>query len=110
MLIFTNLFTIVVVTLMVGLFIWTIFKVVSENIKDSNSEEVTVHCKVVEKVGDTSGSTDNRVTRYYVTFETDKKERIVLQLKVFQYSNIIEGDIGTLKYQRKRFNSFTLDS
>ena len=94
-----------------GLFIW---------IRNNNSPRQTVEARVVTKrmkvqgfgrsmagsgtaMHSTGGSTD---TRYFVTFELEKGERIELGVKGSEYGMLAEGDQGELTFQGTRYIGF----
>lgn len=80
---------------------------------NSIAEPVTVKAELVEKDTETSGhSTGDSMsssTTYSLYFQTEKGERIVLDVSRQNYRMYVVGDYGKLTYQRKRFKNFELD-
>jgi hypothetical protein len=70
---------------------------------------LSVKAKVVARRMDVTGGQYSTRTIYFVTFETDQKERIEFRMDGSGYAKLIEGDLGTLTYQGERYKGFQRD-
>ena len=96
--------------LVIGVFILTAIRGISQWNKNNHSPRLNVSARVVAKRtevshhqhpnnGDMSGShgySTTSSTSYYVTFEVDSGDRIEFSMSGSEYGMLIEGDAGTL--------------
>ena len=106
--------------LVIGVFILTAIRGISQWNKNNHSPRLNVSARVVAKRtevshhqhpnnGDMSGSHGYRTTSstsYYVTFEVDSGDRIEFSMSGSEYGMLIEGDAGTLNFQGTRYLGF----
>jgi len=85
-----------------ALIILIIYQAVQENKANDLAPIQTVSAVIVTKRLMVSGES----TSYYVTFELQTGERLELRLAGSEYGLLVEGDRGTLTYQRTRYHSF----
>jgi len=111
---FTTFFTIIFMFI-IGVFIFTFIKGISQWDKNNHSPVLTVDVKIVAKrmdvshhhhhTGDgtmhTSTSTD-----YYVTFQVESGDRLEFCVSGYDYGMMAEGDAGRLTFQGTRFKGF----
>ena len=105
---------ITVFVVVIGTFVATGVKGISEWNKNNNSPRLTVHAKVVAKRNHTGVHHHNhnghshRTTSssYYVTFEVDSGDRMELHLQGYEYGLLVEGDRGRLTFQGSRYLGF----
>lgn len=105
-----------VFALVIGTFIVTGARGLSQWNRNNHSPRLTVEATVIAKrtnvsrhhhsggahhVGHTSTS-----TTYYVTFEVASGDRMELQLQGHEYGLLIEGDFGDLSFQGTRYLGF----
>lgn len=108
------LFFFAVFAFVIGTFIFTAVKGISQWSKNNNSPRLTVDAKIVGKRAHTSHHRHNHnghmhtshSTTYYVTFEFESGDRMELCVSGSEYGLLIEGDIGSLSFQGTRFLSF----
>jgi len=108
------LFFFVIFAFVIGTFIFTAIKGISQWNKNNNSPRLTVGAKIVGKRAHTSHHRHNHnghmhtshSTTYYVTFEVDSGDRMELCVPGPEYGLLIEGDVGSLSFQGTRFLSF----
>ncbi len=100
---FSTIFNIITL-LVLGMFIYVFFKMISTNMKNSNSPRLTVSAKVLDKRMRVRG--DHSRTTYYITFEVESGDRLELQVYDKDYGLIIEGDQGNLSFQGTKFLDF----
>ena len=100
-------------------FIFTLFAVIIvfvvlyqllEYLRNISTSEASVHAILVDKSMDTLRNVDatniqHNNSRYYLLFELDNGERLGFYVYFKQYKAYAIGDSGTLRYQRKKFNS-----
>lgn len=108
---FHNIFFIVF-ALVIGVFIFTILRGIKEWHYNNQQPILDVEAKVVTKRHDVryrgnSKGTSNRSSTYYATFEFNSGDRLELRVPDHQYGMLVEGDIGTLKFQGRRYLDFT---
>ncbi len=109
--IFPILFTIVFV-LILGVFILTFVKGISQWSKNNHSPRLTVEAKVVAKRTNyhrhsgTNHTASHTSSTYFVTFEVQSGDRMELQMAGPEYGLLIEGDFGDLTFQGTRYLSF----
>ena len=111
---FRIMFTIVFV-LVIGIFIVTIIKGISQWNKNNNSPRLTVPATVVAKRTNVSGHQHGGAdhhhhtttsTTYYVTFQVESGDRMELHVAGQEYGLLIEGDKGKLSFQGTRYLGF----
>ena len=109
------IFFVIIFTFVIGTFIFTAVKGISQWNKNNNSPRLTVHAKVVTKRSDTSvrrhhhanGHTHRSTsTYYYATFEVESGDRMELQMDGYEYGMLAEGDEGKLTFQGTRYLGF----
>ncbi|WP_424767545.1 DUF2500 domain-containing protein [Paenibacillus sp. sgz302251] len=105
---FFKIFGGILITLVVGVFVYVIIKGLTSWMSNNAAELVTQSCKVMDKrtevwggSGDSSANTD-----YYITFEFADHSRREIPVNPNQYGLIIVGDQGELTYQGTRFKEF----
>lgn len=114
--IFGIMFTIVFV-LVIGIFIFTFIKGISQWNKNNHSPRLTVPATVVSKRTNVShhhhhnhGSTGmhhtTHSTTYYVTFQVESGDRMELHVAGHEFGMLIEGDRGMLTFQGTRYLGF----
>ena len=100
--------------IVMGVFVFTFVKGISQWNKNNQSPRLTVEAKIVGKRADTSVHRHNmngtshttHSTRYYVTFEVESGDRIELELDGREYGMMVEGDFGKLSFQGTRYLGF----
>lgn len=111
---FSIMFTIVFV-LVIGIFIVTMIKGISQWNKNNNSPRLTVPATVVAKRTNVSGHHHGGAdhhhhtttsTTYYVTFQVESGDRMELHVAGHEYGLLIEGDKGKLSFQGTRYLGF----
>ena len=112
---FGVMFTIVFV-LVIGMFIVTAVKGISQWNRNNNSPRLTVPATVVAKRTNVSRHNHGGVnghhhhhtsTSYYVTFQVASGDRMELHVAGHEYGMLIEGDTGNLTFQGTRYLDFT---
>lgn len=98
--------------LIIGLFIVSLIKGLKEWHYNNQQPILDVEAKVVTKRDDVryrrnANGTSNRSSAYYVTFEFNSGDRLELRVLDNQFGMLVEGDIGTLKFQGRRYLDFT---
>lgn len=116
---FELMFTVVFV-LVIGVFIFTFVKGISQWNKNNNSPRLTVDATVVSKrmsvshhnhanAGDATGAHgyhSTTSTSYYVTFQVESGDRMELHVSGSEYGMLVEGDFGKLSFQGTRYLGF----
>lgn len=111
---FSIMFTIVFV-LVIGIFIVTMIKGISQWNKNNNSPRLTVPATVVAKRTNVSrhhhGGADHHhhtttSTTYYVTFQVESGDRMEFHISGQEYGLLVEGDRGNLSFQGTRYLGF----
>ena len=100
--------------LVIGIFIVTAVKSISQWNKNNNSPRLTVPATVVAKRTNVShhhGGANNHhhhhtSTSYYVTFQVESGDRMELHVAGHEYGLLIEGDSGNLTFQGTRYLGF----
>ncbi len=102
--------------LVIGTFIMTFVKGISQWNKNNNSPRLTVPVVVVAKRADVSHHHHNTgvnnhhhyhtSTTYYVTFQVESGDRMELQMSGNEYGLLAEGDAGMLSFQGTRYLGF----
>ena len=100
----------IVFFLVIGMFIFTFAKGISQWHKNNNSPRLSVEAKVVTKRGHTghhrSGQHMHHSTTYYVTFEVESGDRLELHVPASEFGMLVEGDVGILTFQGTRYLGF----
>ena len=111
---FGIMFTLVFV-LVIGTFIVTAVRGISQWNKNNNSPRLTVPALVVAKRtnvtrhhhGGANGHHHHHTsTTYYVTFQVESGDRMELHVSGTEYGMLIEGDYGELTFQGTRYLGF----
>ena len=111
---FGILFTLVFV-LVIGMFVSTALKGISQWNKNNHSPRLTVPATIVAKRTNVSrhrhGGANGRhyhhtSTTYYVTFQVESGDRMELNVAGHEYWLLIEGDRGSLTFQGTRYLGF----
>ena len=111
---FGVMFTLVFV-LVIGMFVVTAVRGISQWNKNNNSPRLTVSATIVAKRTNVTHHHHNGAgghhhhhtsTTYYVTFQVDSGDRMELQVDGTEYGMLIEGDRGELSFQGTRYLSF----
>lgn len=114
MIMFEIMFVLVFV-MVIGTFIVTGIKGVTEWNNNNNSPRLSVNAMVVSKRSDVShhhhhhANGHNHVTHsttYYVTFQVDSTDRMELRVSGSEYGMLVEGDYGVLSFQGTRYLGF----
>lgn len=108
------IFIFVVFIIIIGMFIFTAVKGVSQWNANNNSPKLTVPALVVTKRTDVSRNrhhTNDHThttssTWYYVTFQFESGDRKEFSLTGTQYGMLAEGDLGKLTFQGTRYLGF----
>ena len=105
-------------SLVIGMFILTVIRGISQWNKNNHSPRLTVEATVVakrEEVTHHQHNTGNHTmhlstsTWYYVTFQVESGDRMELSLPGREYGLLVEGDRGNLSFQGTRFLGFERD-
>ena len=111
---FGIMFTLVFV-LVIGTFIVTAVRGISQWNKNNNSPRLTVPALVVAKRtnvtrhhhGGANGHHHHHTsTTYYVTFQVESGDRMELHMAGNEYGMLVEGDQGNLSFQGTRYLGF----
>ena len=111
---FSIMFTIVFI-IVIGTFIVTAIRGISQWNKNNNSPRLTVPATVVTKRtnvtrhhhGGANGHHHHHTsTTYYVTFQVESGDRMELRLSGAEYGMLAEGDNGSLTFQGTRYLGF----
>ena len=111
---FYIMFTIVFI-LVIGTFIVTALKGISQWNKNNDSPRLTVSAVVVSKRTDVLHHRHGGVnehhrhhtsTSYYITFQVDSGDRMEFYVTGQEYGMLIEGDQGMLSFQGTRYLGF----
>ncbi|MNC09592.1 hypothetical protein D3C76_623110 [compost metagenome] len=102
------LFIKLIFLLVIGFFVFVIFKSVKVWSSNNASPLLSVHAIAVTKRTEVwGGSGDSSAsTNYYVTFEFQDGKRVELMVPSQEFGLIVEGDRGQLSYQGTRFKGF----
>lgn len=99
--------------LIMGVFVVTFVKGISQWNKNNHALRLTVPVTVVAKRTNVSRHTragehhhSSTSTSYYVTFQVESGDRMELHMNGSQYGLIVEGDRGLLTFQGTRFLNF----
>ena len=111
---FGIMFTLVFI-LVIGTFIVTAVRGISQWNKNNNSPRLTVPALVVAKRtnvtrhhhGGTNGHHHHHTsTTYYVTFQVESGDRMELHMTGNEYGMLVEGNQGNLSFQGTRYLGF----
>ena len=110
---FGVMFTLVFV-LVIGIFIVTAVRGISQWNKNNNSPRLTVPATVVAKRtnvtrhhhGGTGVHHHHTSTTYYVTFQVDSGDRMEFHVSSSEFGMLVEGDYGKLSFQGTRYLNF----
>lgn len=106
-------------SLVIGMFILTAIRGISQWNKNNHSPRLTVEATVVakrEEVTHHQHNTGNHTmhlstsTWYYVTFQVESGDRMELGVGGYEYGMLAEGDLGRLTFQGTRYISFERSS
>lgn len=106
--------------LVVGVFIVTFVRGISQWNKNNNSPRLTVEAAVVTKrmsvshhrhanAGDATGAHGYHTsssTTYFVTFQVESGDRMEFSVNGSEYGMLVEGDQGKLSFQGTRYLGF----
>jgi NADH:ubiquinone oxidoreductase subunit 3 (subunit A) len=94
--------------IVIGIFIFTIGKGISEYASNKSKAVETKPARVIGKRPHTWGGTGNTSahTSYYMTFELENGERLEMPVKSNFYGMHVEGDVGMLTYQGTQMIGF----
>ncbi len=102
--------------LILGMFVYTIVRVLAEKRKNDRSPRLTVPATVAAKRtkvstshrhhGAHSGIHTSSSTWYYAAFEVESGDRMELRVPGAEYGLLSEGDRGKLTFQGTRYLSF----
>lgn len=105
-----------VFVLVIGTFVVTAVRGISQWNKNNNSPRLTVMATVVAKRTQVShhhhaGGADHvghitSSTRYYATFQVESGDRMELCVSGYEYGMLVEGDQGKLSFQGTRYLGF----
>lgn len=115
-----DLFPIIFITIFViviGTFVVTAVRGVSQWHKNNESPELTVEAEVVTKRTDVSYHNHHSAgehhhthttssTTYYATFQVESGDRLEFALSGMEYGRLVEGDKGRLTFQGTRYKGF----
>ena len=103
-------------SIVIGMFIFSFVRIISQWKKNNNSPRLTVEATVVDKrkdisyhhhhAGGTMHTTHTSSTSYLVTFQVESGDRMVFRVSRDEYGIILEGDTGRLTFQGTRYISF----
>lgn len=104
-------------SLVIGMFILTVIRGISQWNKNNHSPRLTVEATVVAKREEvtyhqhnTGNHTMHLSTWYYVTFQVESGDRMELGVGGYEYGMLVEGDLGRLTFQGTRYISFERSS
>lgn len=94
--------------IVIGIFIFTIGKGITEYASNKSKEVVTIPARVIGKRPHTWGGTGNTSahTSYYMAFELENGERLEVPVKSNFYGLHVEGDVGMLTHQGTQMIGF----
>lgn len=108
-------FFVIVFVIVIGTFIASAVKGVSQWNRNNNSPRLTVNARVINKRTQMGyrrhrGASDHyhthSYTNYFVTFEVESGDRMELEVTGEESGLMIEGDTGLLTFQGTRFLGF----
>ena len=101
--------------IVIGMFIMTAVRGISQWNKNNNSPRLTVEATVVAKRTNVTHHHNGGVnehhhhhtsTSYYVTFQVQSGDRMELHMSGHEYGMLVEGDQGMLSFQGTRYLGF----
>ena len=101
--------------IVIGMFIMTAVRGISQWNKNNNSPRLTVEAVVVAKRTNVTHHHHGGVnehhhhhtsTSYYVTFQVQSGDRMELHMSGQEYGMLVEGDLGLLSFQGTRYLGF----
>ena len=100
----------VVFILVIGVFVVSIAKSLSQWHSNNQSPRLTVDAEVVSRYEDVhhhhhDGHTHHSTT-YYVVFQVESGDRMEFSVPRTEYGFLVEGDRGRLSFQGSRYLSF----
>lgn len=107
-----NFMFVLVFVLVIGTFVVTAVKGLSQWNRNNNSPELTVEATVVAKRMDVShhhhgqNHHHHTSTRYYATFQVTSGDRMEFSVDGGEYGMLAEGDLGALTFQGTRYLRF----
>ena len=111
-----EMMSVLIFVLVIGVFVVTIGKGISQWNKNNHSPILDVEATVISRRADVTRHTHHHgnsniphhsySTNYYVTFEFQSGDRMELHVPDQDYGMMIEGDHGILRFQGTRFLSF----
>ncbi len=105
----------IVFVIVIGIFIVTAVKGISQWNKNNNSPRLIVPATVVAKRTNVSHHNHavtnghhhhSTSTTYYVTFQVESGDRMELHLSGHEFGMLVEGDKGKLSFQGTRYLGF----
>ncbi|MBQ8382376.1 MAG: DUF2500 domain-containing protein [Clostridia bacterium] len=104
----------IVFFLVIGVFVVTFVKGISQWNKNNNSPRLSVDATVVTKRTQVRHHHHNHdghmhtthSTSYYVTFQVASGDRMELHVPATEYGMLVEGDYGILSFQGTRYLGF----
>ena len=110
------IFFIIIFVISIGFMIFVFGRLLRQKRKNDKSPRLTVPATVVAKTSKNSahhaghaGSVHHHhhyTTTYYVTFQVESGDRMLLQVDLLQFGTLVEGDRGMLTFQGTRFLDF----
>ena len=100
-------------SLVIGMFILTVIRGISQWNKNNHSPRLTVEATVVAKREEVTHHHTMHLstsTWYYVTFQVESGDRMELGVGGYEYGMLVEGDLGRLTFQGTRYISFERSS
>lgn len=109
--IFPILFSLVFM-LAFGTIAYTLYRSIKQEHRNNHSPRLTVDAKVVSKrtnyrrSSGTNHTMGHGHTTYFVTFQVQSGDRMELPVQGHEYGLLVEGDVGQLTFQGKRYLGF----
>ena len=112
-----RIFVMIIFTVVIGMFLFTIIKGISRWNKNNHSPRLTVPATIVAKRTNVSRHHHHNhagtgmhhttfSTTYYVTFQVESGDRLELQVEGDEFGMLVEGDQGRLTFQGTRYLGF----
>ncbi|RHW42316.1 DUF2500 domain-containing protein [Neobacillus notoginsengisoli] len=94
--------------IIIGIFIFSISKGISEWSNNNKQPRLSVNAKVVSKRTKVSGGMNDHSssTHYFTTFEVESGDRLEFNVSGYEYGQLAEGDAGELTFQGTRYLGF----
>lgn len=98
--------------LVIGVFLFTIVRGISQWNHNNHSPRLSVQAKVVSRRQHHEHHANHDVgtgissTSYYATFEVESGDRMEFHLSAKEYAMLAEGDEGVLTFQGTRYQGF----